>query len=374
MITKILNFKIRLLKRIIKILAIVIFLAFIALGAFLFFSDFGKWSSLIAEQSQKIIGRPLIVSGKIRPTIDPRKPGFVFHDVTLKAVKKDQAEIKAKTIVVGTKDILKLAKSKKLSEDIALNIEIVGLKVGKQSFDFTKFTFKFKDGDVILNPLSVRAFNTNFYGELRYTKKQRMFLSGKISNFNWGEFLNGANGSFDANLKLKSKGKTTDDILNNLNGTILVKSDAGKIAGRIIDLWGGDLLTNIFANKNKQTNVICSVGLFDIKSGVADTKIIVDTDNVLIKGKGKIYIPKSKLDLKFTPKPKNHSLLSMATPISVTGNWASPTIAPTAGGLLKKIGGILLGTANPAALALSFLKLGSKDNNACVNMLIGKNK
>ncbi len=372
MLSKILNFKIKILKRLIKILAIVIFLAFIAFGAFLLFSDFGQWSKFIAEQSQKTLGRPLIIKGKIRPTIDPRNPGFVLNDVTLKAVTKDQAEIKAKTLIIGGKNLIKLAKTKDFQNNLALDIEIIGLQIGEQKFDFTKFTFNLNKGDITLKPLSFKLFGASFYGALKYTNSYLLTLNGKISNFKWSEFLKDAKGGFDGHLSLKSKGRGADEILNNLNGNILVKSDKGKIKGRIIDLWGSDFLTNIVASKNKQTNVICSVGLFDIKAGIADTKIIIDTENVLIKGKGEIDIPKSNLNLKFIPKPKNPSLFSMATPINVTGSWAEPQITPTAGGILKKLGGIALGTVNPAALALPFLKLGSKDNNACVNMLVGE--
>ncbi len=356
----------------------VIFGIFILFGlcivALLVFVNLDSTKEMIASKSKKILNRPIVISGSIRPSINFINPSIVFNDVTFVAVKEDDVEISAKKITFAIKNIKEALGSDNWIEKTKLNIELVGLKIGDNNINYTKASVTGKGSDLHIEPLSFHVFGSKFIGKLDYIDHYTIKLSGKLSDFDYGQFSDGLEGSFDANIDLNSKGYSLDKILNNLNGKALISAGKGKLGGRVVDLWASDFLTSIlpFPGKKKHTDLTCAVGLFDIVNGQAESKILIDTDNVLIEGKGNINLVQGELDLKFKPEPKQVSLVNMAVPLNVKGNWANPSIIPAAGGLVKKLGTIALNAVNPATMALPLLKLEKDQDNPCIKMLTKK--
>lgn len=102
-----------------------------------------------------------------------------------------------------------------------------------------------------------------------------------------------------------------------------------------------------------------------VRQGRAQTDaLVVDADRVLVTGEGTIDLGRERLDLKLTPRPKDPSLFSLATPVNVRGPLADPGISPDEVGLVRGAAGALLGNLvlPGAGVLLPFLSAGAGDH------------
>jgi hypothetical protein len=105
---------------------------------------------------------------------------------------------------------------------------------------------------------------------------------------------------------------------------------------------------------------------FKIEEGIAMTHtVFVDTKRVTVVGSGEIDIPEGKIDLKLTPESKETTILDVAPSVRIKGPVFKPSIGPDTVSVLGKIGGLLLGTVNPAFLTLSLTDIGASDDHPC---------
>jgi len=349
-------------------LVVVFGLCFFAL---LLFINMHDWSTDIAKYSKQAIGRPIVVSGGVRPGFHFNDITLVVYDVGIPAEKEGDIPIHAQSVVISLKDIYAIIKhnDKSLLEKLSLAGSLEGLSIGSEKIGDIKLSFHKQDNGFSLKPLTFKRGKTAFNGEMLY-ENTHLRLDGQLTKFDYGRYLDDLEGTLNADIHLKSHGDTPDKLLYNLGGKVNIIADKGKIAGHVIDLWAADILTSLFLpSKSEDTELKCGVGVFDITNGIADSQFVLDTDRVLISGKGFIDLIKGQLKLEVYPKPKKSSLISMATPVHVKGDWANPSVSPFKSSILTKIGGIALSAINPAALAFSFTKVGSFEKHPCMKLL-----
>ena len=174
-------------------------------------------------------------------------------------------------------------------------------------------------------------------------------------------------GNMDAALNLESTGNSVAAWMAGLNGGSRIAVSQGRMTSEYIELLekylGSGILNmiNPFQEKREYTPVNCFVNDVDIKGGLADVKILLDTDRTSIFGVGEVNLKTERLDLGIKPTPKkgampaniSFSFKELSQPFRLGGTLANPHLAidpgRTAFVIGKMAGALALGPVGIAA-------------------------
>ena len=185
-------------------------------------------------------------------------------------------------------------------------------------------------------------------------------------------------GNLDANFNLAGTGNSIAALMAGLNGNIRTTMSNGRAASEYLELLekylGGGILRIIspFEDKRESAPVNCFVNNIEIKDGLADVKLLLDTDRTSIFVAGDIDLKTEKLDLGIKPAPKkgampadiSFSLRDLSQPFELGGTLARPSLAidpgRTAFVIGKLAGALALGPIGWVAFFVD-VSLGKKD-------------
>ncbi|MGD9062648.1 MAG: AsmA family protein [Desulfobacterales bacterium] len=185
-------------------------------------------------------------------------------------------------------------------------------------------------------------------------------------------------GNLDVNFNLAGAGNSIAALMAGLNGNIHTTMSNGQASSEYLDLLekylGGGILriVNPFEDKREFAPVNCFVNNTEIKDGLADVKLLLDTDRTSIFVAGDINLKTEKLDLGIKPAPKkgampadiSFSLRDLSQPFELGGTLARPSLAidfgRTAFVIGKLAGALALGPIGWAAFFVD-VSLGKKD-------------
>lgn len=223
-------------------------------------------------------------------------------------------------------------------------------------------------------------------------------VDAKIDAFDVGRMLNqlGYPETLDGNLSadtiLIGSGHSIAELMAALDGKIYVWMNGGRASSKYLDLLqnflGTDVLRllNPFKSKQTQTKMNCWVNQIEIKEGIADCKLLLDTDQTSILGAGDIDLKTEALNLGIKPTPKKgfglsglgtikFSFRELSSPFRLGGTLKRPSLAldpkGTAFTLGKFAGALALGPAGIAAF-FTDVSLGKKDPCLEALKVIGK--
>jgi uncharacterized protein involved in outer membrane biogenesis len=197
--------------------------------------------------------------------------------------------------------------------------------------------------------------------------------------FNYGALLQQAGlvesieGTLHVTVALTGKGRSAHGFLGSANGNLIVLGKQGSFGSRRLDLWASDLVTTMLSpnwHREDVTQLNCVVARVGIDNGVASADaLLVDTNRITIGASGTLDLQSEEINLVFAPRPKSSSLVSLASPVVVTGTLAAPAVEATVlprRRLAAFGGGVLAGLINPAYLVFTFSQLGSSSSDPCV--------
>lgn len=177
----------------------------------------------------------------------------------------------------------------------------------------------------------------------------------------------------DVSVNLAGSGRTWRDVARGMNGSFEIVGGRGQVRGTYVDLLGADLLGTIapWASSIKDASVNCMVSFFHVRKGVATNDgLLFDTSRVTVAGKGRIDFRSEKYDMRLMPRPKDPSLLSLASPIVVEGPLNSPNLYPDELNVARNIAEMVAGGfINPLIVLVPLVSTGSGDGNPCVAVL-----
>ena len=136
----------------------------------------------------------------------------------------------------------------------------------------------------------------------------------------------------------------------------------------VINNWGAGLVNALVPKKDdaNELRLNCAVIDFDFDKGKGEAKtLFLDAKRTRVTGKGDIDLRDNTVDIVMKTNPKQLALLDMTPAVLVKGDLTNPSVSPSKLSLGKKIGGILLGTVNPALLAVSLSDLGISEGHPC---------
>jgi uncharacterized protein involved in outer membrane biogenesis len=163
--------------------------------------------------------------------------------------------------------------------------------------------------------------------------------------------LDAAVGGVDGRIELRGRGNSAAAVLGTSNGNIDLVSGGGEMSNLIMEAIGLDIaeVVKFFVGGDQNIQLRCGVVAFGVEDGVMASKaIVLDTDDTYIGGEGVVSLRDERMDLKFTPLPKDVSILSLRGPLRVRGTFSDPDIGLEKRSLARKAGAaIMLGLVNP---------------------------
>jgi uncharacterized protein involved in outer membrane biogenesis len=135
---------------------------------------------------------------------------------------------------------------------------------------------------------------------------------------------------------LTSSAPTTAQLSNAVQGSIELMTIPEDIAAGVLDLWATNLVVALITPKgvSQPKKLNCMVASFSVDEGVMRSRtVMLDTTNVIVRGRGSIDIANRTLDLIVAPQAKREKFFSMSTPVAITGPWDDFQVGVTKVGL-----------------------------------------
>ncbi len=208
--------------------------------------------------------------------------------------------------------------------------------------------------------------------------RSALLFTGK--NLDAGALLQSESGSRWLNARgelhvdVHGRGRSPAEIMAGLQGTSRWIIGKGRADLKDIDTLVGGLSTalgSLFNDDSRSARLNCSVGDFEIKRGIASSRLLLaDSENSTLYGAGKINLRSERLQLVLKPEPKSVTL-NVAVPVEVGGSLTSPTFTPEKFGAARKAGGLLAAVgviSFPPAVLLGLGELGSGEDNPCLTL------
>jgi hypothetical protein len=176
-------------------------------------------------------------------------------------------------------------------------------------------------------------------------------------------------GTLQARAIIEGTGDSVHEVMSNANGELTFIVPEGNIRAAFAELAGINVAKGVgllLMKPEDRAPVRCGVAQFDIQTGTAHAQhVVLDTQDVLITGKGQVDLGPEQLDLTLQGQPKNVRLFRVRAPVEIRGQLLRPTIRLEAGHVARQ-GAIAaaLGTLSPLAAILAFVDPGlAKDQN-----------
>jgi uncharacterized protein involved in outer membrane biogenesis len=240
--------------------------------------------------------------------------------------------------------------------DGRLELSAAKLIIGRIVLENAKATAVLEDDSMIVNPLSANYKGTPVSGELAVNAKEgapRVGLKLDTAGFDLGSLLKetGVSDKLATKITLAAnvtgRGNSMKSIAGSLGGQTNIVLSRGTIQTGFAELIAKDLVRSLVMDQsNGQTTLVCGVSRLDFSGGVGTTRaLVVETEATTTTGGGTINLGKETLNLTLSPRPKDASLISLATDIHVRGPIRNPSVVPDAADVAKGVAGALGGVA-----------------------------
>ncbi len=181
-------------------------------------------------------------------------------------------------------------------------------------------------------------------------------------------------GELNGDADISGRGNSVAKLLGSANGALKMLINDGAISRELMELAGLNVgnyvVGKIFGDKEVKIN--CAAADFDIKAGLATTRLFVfDTENAIVYIDGTVNMATEQLDLTITPESKGWRLISLRSPLYVRGKFIKPDAGVKAVPLmLRGAGMVALGViAAPAAGLLALIAPSGGEPNQCAPLL-----
>lgn len=274
--------------------------------------------------------QPVRIFGGVRLGTDLAKPSVVVSDIV---VGQNPNDIKTASIILGRFEAglpwQKIPEGKEST--ISYFVKAEGLRVeGKNYGDYEIPFTALPGGDAEIRGLHGKIDDAEITGDLFKTGTSlRAELAAK--QIDYGQIAEGGKGGqMTARLDLVAQvQEQVPMVLSTTAGHAVFMGGTGAIAGNALKFWGGDVFNAMGA---KETVINCVGADFAIEGGIAKSRaVVIDTEDATIYGEGEIDFVRQLINMRFTPAPKKSTLLTITTPILMTGPFDGMAITPEAG-------------------------------------------
>src|SRR5450830_166257 len=199
----------------------------------------------------------------------------------------------------------------------------------------------------------------------RRIKIQQLFPNLDAAQTSFGE-ING-----DA--ALSATGNSVAAMLASSNGELKTLINHGAISKLLLEEMGLNI-GNVVVSKlfgDKQVKLNCLASDFMVNNGLMQARTFtLDTEDAVVNISGDINLAQEQLNLTINPRSKGLRIISLRSPLFVTGPFKDPNVGVDKGVLALKAGGaVLLGVVAPIAAILPLINISGEQRNDCANLL-----
>ena len=181
-------------------------------------------------------------------------------------------------------------------------------------------------------------------------------------------------GEINGDASLSATGNSVAVLLGSSNGEIKTMINQGTISKLLLEKMGLNIGNIILAQLfgDRQVKLNCLASDFKVTKGVMDSRaFVMDTEDATLYVNGQINLAQEQLNLTLEPDSKGVRVISLRTPLYVTGTFKQPNVEVNKGVLALKAGSaVVLGVLAPVATALlPLVNLGPGKDSECAHLL-----
>ncbi|KAF1717245.1 AsmA family protein [Pseudoxanthomonas wuyuanensis] len=183
------------------------------------------------------------------------------------------------------------------------------------------------------------------------------------------ELTRDAVGRIGGDIAIRGTGNSVAAILGSADGDIALGMGRGQISNLLMELAGLDIAEALkfLLTKDRVIPVRCAFGDFAVDDGLMRARALAfDSTDTIIVGEGSINLKDESLDLLLRPRPKDRSILSLRSPLVVSGTFKNPSFRPDFKRLgLRGAAALALTTIAPPAALLATIETGPGEDSGC---------
>jgi uncharacterized protein involved in outer membrane biogenesis len=184
-------------------------------------------------------------------------------------------------------------------------------------------------------------------------------------------------GRMAGNIDLKGRGNSAASMLGTASGDVALLMGQGQISNLLLEFAGldGGEIIKFLLRGDRNVQLRCAAAAFDVKQGVMTSRaIVLDTVDTVIVGTGTVSLVDESLDLVLRPSPKDASILSLRSPLKITGTFAAPRAGPDKAALAGRAAiALALGALNPLLALAATIETGPGVDANCPQVLAQAN-
>jgi uncharacterized protein involved in outer membrane biogenesis len=180
-------------------------------------------------------------------------------------------------------------------------------------------------------------------------------------------------GAVNISAELKGSGNSVADAAAKADGRIAAVMFQGRISN-LLDAASGLALGRVLAllaTGDREINLNCGAVVFDVKDGKGQSSLFVlDTEKTQVLGSGQFDLGQERFGLHVEPKPKDPGVLSLRTPLKVSGTFSHVDASLEKTPLAARAGAALaLAAVAPPAALLALIETGPGEDTPCSTVL-----
>jgi uncharacterized protein involved in outer membrane biogenesis len=184
-------------------------------------------------------------------------------------------------------------------------------------------------------------------------------------------------GHLAGNIDLKGRGNSAASMMATASGDVALLMGQGQISNLLLEFAGldGGEIIKFLLRGDRNVQLRCAAAAFDVKQGVMTSRaIVLDTVDTVIVGTGTISLADESLNLVLRPSPKDASILSLRSPLNISGTFAAPRAGPDKGALAGRAAiALALGALNPLLALAATIETGPGVDANCPQVLARAN-
>lgn len=266
--------------------------------------------------------------------------------------------------------------------DADLSFRATSVEAGNTPVRQLALQLKLADGILGMEPLQFEMSQGRITSNIQIDTNAaipKVRIESRASGIRLAQFKGAAaipplDGLLEARAVLEGTGDSVHSFMSDANGTVTFVVPNGDIRSAFAELAGVDVAKGVglLVKGDERMPLRCGVAQFDLEGGTAHAKdLVLDTQKVLLTGRGQIYLGPEKLDLTIQGQPKEPRLLRLRAPVEVRGRLLKPTFKLEAGHLLKQggVAAVLGAVLTPLGAVLAFVDPGLAKDQNCAQLI-----
>jgi uncharacterized protein involved in outer membrane biogenesis len=293
-----------------------------------------------------------------RKTKEPKSPGDPNRKV-LPTVPMDLARLKAMN-----SDVTYTAAKVTNARQFPLDRMSVGVRLKDGVLNLEPLTLGMAGGTVA-GRLFINSHVNPAVVEVRLDAKSlelsKLFRDVQLTKTSFGRI--------SGDIDLKGRGNTVAQMLGSASGNFALLMGQGQISNLLLEFAGldGAEIVKFLVRGDENVRLRCAATAFDVKGGLMTSRaLVLDTQDTVVYGEGTVNLATEAVDLFFRPYPKDMSILSLRSPLKISGTLGAPDTGLQKGALAgRAVAALALGAINPLLALAATIETGPGEDANC---------